>query len=47
MIMSNFNGERLAMSALALGFAQACHDEALAWARDRHAFGGPLDRASR
>jgi acyl-CoA dehydrogenase len=42
MIMGNFNGERLAMSALALGFAQACHDEALAWARDRHAFGGPL-----
>jgi acyl-CoA dehydrogenase len=41
-IMGNFNGERLAMSALALGFAQACHDEALAWARDRHAFGGPL-----
>src|SRR5690606_38452806 len=30
-IMGNFNGERLAMSALALGFAEACHDEALAW----------------
>jgi acyl-CoA dehydrogenase len=32
MIMGNFNGERLAMSAMALGFAQACFDEALAWA---------------
>ena len=29
-IMGNFNGERLAMSAAALGFAQACYDEALA-----------------
>jgi acyl-CoA dehydrogenase len=42
MIMSNFNGERLAMSAMALGFAQACHDEALAWARERKAFGSAL-----
>lgn len=42
MIMGNFNGERLAMSAMALGFAQACYDEALAWARDRQAFGGAL-----
>jgi acyl-CoA dehydrogenase len=42
MIMSNFNGERLAMSAMALGFAQACHEEALAWARDRQAFGSAL-----
>ncbi|HEX5737562.1 MAG TPA: acyl-CoA dehydrogenase family protein, partial [Hydrogenophaga sp.] len=33
MIMGNFNGERLAMSAMALGFAEACFDEALAWAR--------------
>jgi acyl-CoA dehydrogenase len=41
-IMSNFNGERLAMSAMALGFAQACFDEALDWARQRKAFGGPL-----
>ena len=40
--MSNFNGERLAMSAMALGFAQACHDEALAWARDRKTFGSAL-----
>ena len=42
MVMGNFNGERLAMSAMALGFAQACFDEALAWARQRHSFGAPL-----
>jgi acyl-CoA dehydrogenase len=28
MIMGNFNGERLAMSAMALGFAEACFDGA-------------------
>ena len=42
MIMGNFNGERLAMSAMALGFSEACFDEALAWARERQAFGSPL-----
>lgn len=42
MIMSNFNGERLAMSAMALGFCEACYDEALAWARERRTFGAPL-----
>ena len=42
MIMGNFNGERLAMSAMALGFAQACFDEALAWARQRQTFGAAL-----
>ena len=41
-IMGNFNGERLAMAAMALGFAQACYDEALAWARERKAFGSAL-----
>jgi len=41
-IMSNFNGERLGMSAMALGFAQACRDEALDWARQRQAFGSAL-----
>lgn len=41
-IMSNFNGERLGMSAMALGFAQACFDEALDWARQRRAFGSAL-----
>ena len=42
MIMGNFNGERLAMSAMALGFAQACFDEALSWSRQRHTFGVAL-----
>lgn len=42
MVMANFNGERMAMAAMALGFAQACYDEALAWARDRQAFGSAL-----
>jgi acyl-CoA dehydrogenase len=40
--MTNFNGERLAMSAMALGFAQACCDEALDWARQRKTFGAAL-----
>jgi acyl-CoA dehydrogenase len=39
MIMGNFNGERLGMAVLALGFAQACFDEALEWARQRKTFG--------
>jgi acyl-CoA dehydrogenase len=30
------------MAAMALGFAQCCLDEALAWARQRNAFGQPL-----
>ncbi|WP_291008917.1 acyl-CoA dehydrogenase family protein [Hydrogenophaga sp.] len=42
MIMANFNGERLAMSAIALGFAQACYDEALDWVRQRQTFGALL-----
>ena len=41
-IMTNFNGERLSMSAMALGFAQACYDEALDWARQRRTFGASL-----
>jgi acyl-CoA dehydrogenase len=41
-IMTNFNGERLSMSAMALGFAQACFDEALDWARQRKTFGSTL-----
>lgn len=42
MIMSNFNGERIGLAAGALGFSQACLDEALAWARERKAFGAAL-----
>jgi acyl-CoA dehydrogenase len=41
-IMTNFNGERLSMSAMALGFAQTCFDEALDWARQRKTFGSTL-----
>lgn len=39
MIMGNFNGERVAMSAGALGFSEACYDEALSWAQQRKTFG--------
>ncbi|MBM3567354.1 MAG: acyl-CoA dehydrogenase [Alphaproteobacteria bacterium] len=41
-IMLNFNAERFGLAALALGFAQLCRDEALAWARQRQTFGKPL-----
>ena len=42
MIMENFNGERLLMSAGAAAFAQVCFDEALDWARQRQTFGSAL-----
>ncbi len=42
MIMGNFNGERIGLAAGALGFAQACFDEALAWSRERKTFGAAL-----
>ena len=41
-IMTNFNGERFGIAAASLGFAQACYDEALAWARQRKTFGTTL-----
>jgi len=41
-IMRNFNSERLSMAAGAVGFAQACLEDALSWARERKTFGGPL-----
>lgn len=41
-IMNNFNGERFGIACAALGFAQACYDEALAWARQRRSFGSAL-----
>ena len=41
-IMGNFNGERFGIAAGALGFAEACYDEALAWARQRKTFGQAL-----
>ena len=42
--MGNFNSERLFMSANAVGFAQVCLDEALAWARERKTFGVALSQ---
>ena len=42
MVMSNFNGERIGLAAGALGFAEACLDEALAWSRERKTFGAAL-----
>ena len=42
--MSNFNGERLGMAAQAVAYAQACFDEALDWARQRHTFGQALSQ---
>ncbi len=41
-ILTNFNGERLSMAAMALGFAECCFDEALAWAQQRKTFGTAL-----
>ncbi|HNE60035.1 MAG TPA: acyl-CoA dehydrogenase family protein [Ottowia sp.] len=41
-IMGNFNGERLGLAAGAIGYAEACYDEALAWAQQRQSFGQPL-----
>lgn len=42
MIMGNFNGERLSMAVMALGFAESCYREALDWARSRKTFGSAL-----
>jgi len=41
-ILTNFNGERLSMAAMALGFAECCYDEALGWAQQRKTFGTAL-----
>lgn len=41
-IMRNFNHERLVMAASAVGYAQACTEEALAWSRERKTFGRAL-----
>ena len=41
-IMGNFNGERLGLAAGAIGYAEACYDEALAWAQQRKTFGQAL-----
>ena len=41
-IVRNFNDERFALAANALGFAWACYVEALGWARQRKTFGARL-----
>jgi len=41
-IMRNFNSERLGMASGAVGFAQACLEDALEWARARQTFGKRL-----
>jgi acyl-CoA dehydrogenase len=41
-IMRNFNHERLVMAASAVGYAQACTEEAILWARERKTFGKAL-----
>jgi acyl-CoA dehydrogenase len=41
-IMRNFNLERFNLAAGAYGFAKVCHEDALAWARERHTFGRRL-----
>ena len=42
LIMRNFNGERLSLAASACGFAQACLNDAVDYARQRKTFGQPL-----
>ena len=41
-VMRNFNAERLGMAAAAAGFAQACLEDAVAWAQERKTFGKRL-----
>ncbi len=41
-IMHNFNYERLAMIAGALGMMKVCFDESVCWARERETFGRPM-----
>lgn len=40
--MTNFNAERLSMSASACSYAEVCLNEAVEWARERQTFGQPL-----
>ena len=41
-IMNNFNGERLAMSAAMEALARVCLEDSVAWARERETFGQRL-----
>lgn len=41
-IMMNFNSERMGLAAGCATFARVCLEEAVAYARERHAFGKPI-----
>lgn len=41
-IVNNFNNERLALAASALGMMKAALEDSIAWAKDRETFGKPL-----
>ena len=41
-IMQNFNSERMGMAASCTAFARVCVDEAVAYAKERRAFGKPI-----
>ncbi len=41
-IMENFNGERIGMSAGAIGFSKVCLEDAISWAQERVTFGKRL-----
>jgi alkylation response protein AidB-like acyl-CoA dehydrogenase len=41
-IMGAFQGERIVLAAMGVGLARSALAEALAWAKDRHAFGSPI-----
>jgi acyl-CoA dehydrogenase len=41
-IMENFNGERIGMSAGAIGFSKVCLEDAISWAQERMTFGKRL-----
>jgi alkylation response protein AidB-like acyl-CoA dehydrogenase len=42
--LATLDDGRIAISALAVGLAQACLDHSLAYAKERNAFGGPIGR---
>ncbi|SMO54617.1 acyl-CoA dehydrogenase [Thalassovita litoralis] len=42
--MMNFNNERLTIAIQAYSMAEVCYREALEWAQQRHAFGGPISQ---
>jgi len=43
-IMQNFNSERMGMAASCTAYARVCVEEAIAYARERKAFGKPLSQ---